>query len=47
MEIVLKANGYAHRLFIWKEDGSLLKLGPVFSFTVKYNAYVFQFITIM
>lgn len=21
---------------IWKEDGSLLKLGPVFSFTVKF-----------
>lgn len=36
MEIVLKANVYAHRLLIWKEDGSLLKLGPVFSFTVKF-----------
>lgn len=36
MEIVLKANGYAHRLLIWKEEGSLLKLGPVFSFTVKF-----------
>lgn len=35
MEIVLKANGYAHWLLTWKEDGSLLKLGPVFSFTVK------------
>lgn len=35
MEIVLKANGYAHRLLIWREDCCLLKLGPVFSFTVK------------
>lgn len=31
MEIVLKANGYAHRLLIWKEDGSL-EVGSSFLF---------------
>lgn len=31
MEIVLKANVYAHRLLIWKEDGSL-EIGSSFLF---------------
>lgn len=31
MEIVLKANGYAHRLLTWKEDGSL-EIGSSFLF---------------